>query len=225
VRRGLARADRIVTISSWSRQRLIDRFGVRAEKISILPLVPDPFFSPGSEPRDYPEPFVLAVGAGEARKNIGFLIDAFARAFPAGDVRLVVVGTPPASRRPTPAHMTLFARVDDLQLRHLYRTAAVVAVPSLAEGFGLVAAEAQACGTPVVAANTSALPEAVGSAGLLLDPTDPLAWQNALRELVRDAGASARYRALARSRWVGASDGGAVEVLCAAFQLAIHDRA
>jgi glycosyltransferase involved in cell wall biosynthesis len=205
------------------------RFGLTAERISVIPLSPAGFFSPGVEPSPYPEPFVLAIGASEARKNIAFLVDVFARAFPSGDVRLVVVGDPEpqAQRRlrATTAPITILPQIDDERLRRLYRTATAVAVPSLAEGFGLVAAEAQACGAAVIAANTSALPETVGDAGLLIDPRDADGWRDALRDLVRDPVTRARYRRLAAARWTSFSGGGMADALLAALQRSVDDGA
>jgi len=226
IRRAVAHARRIVTISRWSRAVLSARFGIPASKIAILPLVPDACFSPADEPSPYREPFVLAVGAGEQRKNVAFLAAAMARAFPAAEVRLVIVGRPGAAEAARfPPGTELLARVGDSELRRLYRTAAAVAVPSLAEGFGLVAAEAQACGAAVIAANTSALPEAVGPAGILCDPHDAGAWANALRELLYDPACNARFRALARTRWSNASASGMTDALLRTLELAIHDRA
>lgn len=227
IRRAVRRAAGIVTISHWSRDTLIERFALPPAAISVIPLGPDAFFFPGRETSPYGTPFVLAVGAGEARKNIGFLVDVFARAFPRGDVRLVVVGEPGTALRARIAAAALPVdlpeRIDDDALRRLYRTAAVVAVPSLAEGFGLVAAEALACGAVVVAANASALPEAVGDAGLLIDPHDGPAWISALRQLVSDPAAAAVYRARA-ARWKGASADRTTESLVAALERAVDDR-
>ncbi len=226
--RAVHAAARIVTISTWSRDALIERFGLPAARVSVIPLAPDAFFSPGRQPAPGVQPFVLAVGAGEERKNIGFLVDVFARAFPRGDVRLVIVGDPGGALRERIAASALPvdvpAGVDDTTLRGLYRSAAVVTVPSLAEGFGLVAAEAQACGAAVIAANAGALPEAVGDAGLLIDPRDARAWENALRELVYDPAAGAAYRARAVARWAGASAERTTQALIAALERAVDDR-
>jgi alpha-1,3-rhamnosyl/mannosyltransferase len=79
-------------------------------------------------------------------------------------------------------------------LRALYRAAAVALVPSLAEGFGLVAVEAMACGTPVLAANGSALPETTGGAAVLLDPADPEAWAREIRAVLDDGERAAMLR-------------------------------
>jgi glycosyltransferase involved in cell wall biosynthesis len=225
ISRAVATAARIVTISAWSRRTLLDRFGLAPDRLAVLPLVPDAYFVPGPETAPFAQPFVLAVGAAEERKNVTFLTAVVERAFPARDVRLVVVGTPPRTATTRPNAAIWLAGVNDSLLRRLYRTAAVVAVPSLAEGFGLVAAEAAACGAAVIAANTSALPEAVGQAGMLLDPHDAPGWERALRALLSDAALRAEYRARSRARWSDASVDGTVDALMRAFEFAVHDRA
>jgi len=68
----------------------------------------------------------------------------------------------------------------------LYTAATALIFPSLHEGGGLPVMEAMACGTPVVASNTSALPEVVGTAGMLLDPNDVQGWTNALTGVLAD---------------------------------------
>ena len=222
IRRAIRRAARFATISHWSRDALVARFGVARERFTVIPLAPDPIFRPGPETSPCGEPFVLAVGSGDARKNVAFLVAAMEDAFPHRGVRLVLVGAPDAAltRRLRTARIPVetLARVDDTALRRLYRTAAVVAVPSLAEGFGLVAAEAQACGAAVLAANTSALPEAVGDAGLTADPCDVNAWSGLLRLLVDDAAVRAGYGRLGAARWAGASAESTTDALLAALE-------
>jgi glycosyltransferase involved in cell wall biosynthesis len=228
VRRAIRDAAYLTTISAWSRDALIGRFALQPARIGIIPLVPDPYFSPGSERPPFAEPFVLAVGAGDCRKNVSFLLDVFARAFPAGDVRLVIVGAVPpaldARLRRSTLPVSNLTGVDDAGLRRLYRTAAAVAVPSLAEGFGLVAAEAQACAAAVIAADASALPEAVGDAGRLVDPRDRSGWSAALRELVCNSAVNAHFRERAAARWAGASAHQTADALLAALERTIDDR-
>ncbi len=74
------------------------------------------------------------------------------------------------------------------ELAQWYRAADLVAVPSHSESFGLVAVEAQACGTPVVAADVGGLPTAVGDAGVLVDGHDPRRWADHLEGLLLDPG-------------------------------------
>ncbi len=229
IRRAAARAAAVGTISAWARTALIERFALEPSRVSVFPLAPDPAFVPGAATSPYAEPFVLAVGTREKRKNIDFLIEVFARAFPDRDVRLVLVGEldPPQRRRSAAAGVVFNELIDvtDAELIRLYRTAAAVAVPSLAEGFGLVAAEAQACGAAVIAANTTALPEAVGDAGVLADPRDVTAWTPALRNLVRDAALNAYYRAAGAARWPPRSRERTTDAVLALFERAVDDRA
>ena len=89
-----------------------------------------------------------------------------------------------------------------LVLARLYQSATVVVVPSLWEGFGLAALEAMACGAPVIAATRGGLPEVVGDAGLLVDPTNVDALREAMYTLAGNEPlrATLRARGLARAR-------------------------
>ena len=167
------------------------------------------------------------VGAGEPRKNAHLLAGAFADAFAGREVQLVVVGSlaPDAEREARARAIALHIEsgIDDMRLRDLYRGAACVAVPSLAEGFGLVVVEAQACGAPVVASNASALPEAAGNAALLVDPHDRTGWRDALRSVVDDQAVALRLRALGVARFsLGRRDEAARAILAALRDLADH---
>jgi len=181
-------ATRIATISNWSRAQLSERFRIDPETIALLPLAPDPFFTIAREAPTSEKPFVLAVGSSEKRKNIDFLRQIVMSAFPNDELEFRVVGSDGEV-------------ADDMRLRHLYRTATIVAVPSLAEGYGLVAAEAQACGAAVIAASTSAIGEATGDAAVLLDPAYDEAWIDALRAIASDEPLRAKLGARAAARW------------------------
>ena len=102
------------------------------------------------------------------------------------------------------AHVALYPPVEAAVLADWFRAADVVAVPSFSESFGLVALEAQACGTPVLAANVGGLPKAVshGRTGLLVDGHDSARWSAELERLYDDAGLR---RALGYSAAVHAS--------------------
>ena len=89
-----------------------------------------------------------------------------------------------------------------LELLALYRSAAALAYPSRYEGFGLPLLEAMACGTPVIAAGTSSIPEVVGDAAVLLDPDDEAGWIESLTRVLDDESHAGRLRAagIARAR-------------------------
>jgi glycosyltransferase involved in cell wall biosynthesis len=76
--------------------------------------------------------------------------------------------------------------LNNREMAHLYSAAGVLAVPSFYEGFGLPVLEAMHCRCPVIASNRSSLPEVVGEAGILLEPTDVDAWAGSIRTVLHD---------------------------------------
>jgi glycosyltransferase involved in cell wall biosynthesis len=208
LRRAAREADRIATDSNWSATMIRKELRVPPERIATILLAPDPFFTPGDE-NDRATlpvaPYVMLVGAGEPRKNARFLVESFSDAFAHDGVTLVVVGSFSADAERAALERGIMLHreehASDVRLRALYRNAACVAVPSLAEGFGLVVVEAQACGAPVIASNASSLPEAAGEAAILLAPDDRAGWRDALREVTLDETVALRLRALGVSRW------------------------
>ena len=128
---------------------------------------------------------MLALGTDSPRKNLG-LLDRIAPALADAGLGVAIAGSGrsylPAS---APGSARRLGYVPDADLPALYAGAAAFAMPSLYEGFGLPCVEAMAAGTPVVAADRAALPEACGGAALLADPDDPDAFAAAL---VRAAG-------------------------------------
>jgi len=134
--------------------------------------------------------FVLALGTLEPRKNFAMLIRAWKKT---KDMDLVLagrdgwrfnnvkreIGSLKAEER---SRFHRLVNVSDELRRQLLLAASIATVPSLDEGFGLVALEAMQAGTPVMVANRGALPEVVGKAGLLLDPENEEAWTQSLNQ-------------------------------------------
>ena len=121
-------------------------------------------------------PYVLHAGGAAARKNLAALAEAWPRVYrERPHLRLALAGPPHPRRTELFEGMPgvrLLGRLPDELMPGLIAAAESVVVPSLSEGFGLPALEAMAAGVPVVSSNTSSLPEVVGDAGILVDPTD-----------------------------------------------------
>ncbi|CAL9329026.1 D-inositol-3-phosphate glycosyltransferase [Actinosynnema sp. ALI-1.44] len=152
---------------------------------------------PAEEPVDVPDRYVLAIGTIEPRKGFDVLVEATADL----GVPLVVVGPRGWGgvdlRAP---HVRLLGRLTDARLAYVLRRAAVLAAPSLAEGFGLPVAEAMAAGVPVVHSNAPALVEVGGGAGLVVPRGDRAALVEALRTVLSDEGVAHRIVAAGRAR-------------------------
>ncbi|WP_377645560.1 D-inositol-3-phosphate glycosyltransferase [Oryzobacter terrae] len=199
-------ADRLVANTDREASELVDLYGADPARVAVAePGVDLAVFTPGSvaEARaavGLPADAVVLgfVGRIQPLKAPDVLIRAAAemvRRDPALRSRLVVavlggdsgaavrspMGLPELAARLGVADLVRFVPpVDRPTLAQWYRAADVVAVPSHSESFGLVAVEAQACGTPVVATNTGGLPTAVGAGGILVDGHDTADWASAL---------------------------------------------
>lgn len=204
VPRAVERADHVIAVSEATRQDLIELYGTAPEKITTLYHGVNPEFSPVKDKARLAEvrqkyglgsrPFVLSVGTIQPRKNYVRLIRAFAQV--ETKAGLVIAGRPgwdyqtvyaEVARHKLADRVQFLGFVADSDLPALYSAATLFAYPSLYEGFGLPALEAMACGTPVIAANRSALPEVVGQAGRLVDPFEVEGWTAAISHLLHDA--------------------------------------
>ncbi len=205
------RAAAILTLSEYSKRDIVRRYCVPSEKVTVAPCAADPMYRPmRDEERDTGrlaeirakygtgERFILSVGNLQPRKNLRTLIEAYVKLRQADATRhkLVLVGREAwlhddifaAARASGYADELVFTGyVPDADLVALYNAADVFVYPSLFEGFGLPPLEAMACGTPTVTGNTSALPETVGEAALMVDPRDAEALAGALARVLGDA--------------------------------------
>lgn len=193
----------VITGSEFSRQDLIDTYGLDPERVRVTPYAAHPQFTrlPAEEIDRrlarfaIPPGYLLCVGNLQPRKNLRRLIEAYA-GLPS-EVRppLVIVGQAAwqyadifaAIRRHKLAedvHFTGFVQPHELVA--LYGGAAVFAYPSLYEGFGLPVIEALACGVPTLASNRSSVPEVAGDAALLVDPESVDDIRAGIERLLRD---------------------------------------
>lgn len=173
-------ADAIICISESTKNDLLKYFPA-AESKTVVTYLASEFkgdWSYGSEPTP-DRPYFLYVGSRTKEyKNFDTLLLAFSKAASINlDIILCVVGAPfNDEEQQYIAELKLTDRIQhygyasDTHLAKLYRCSVAFVYPSLYEGFGIPPLEAMACGTVVVAANSSSIPEVVGDAGILFDP-------------------------------------------------------
>jgi glycosyltransferase involved in cell wall biosynthesis len=197
-------ARRVIAISETTRRDLVYHYRVPESRIHVIPHGVDRRMRPADagavaevKRRLYlPDRYVLFVGTIQPRKNLGRLAEALRFVAQAGlPHKLVIAGKRgwladrvdsalnASGMADRIVHLGYVAAAD---LPALYSGADAFCFPSLYEGFGLPVLEAMACGTPVVAATTSAIPEVAGDAALLVDPTDPAAIGTALVRVLTD---------------------------------------
>ena len=202
-------ARRILTPSQYTRGRLVERFGISADKVVVNHWAPDGGCCAvtdhaaldaarerhGLRPG---QPYLFGFGASDPRKNTRRIIEAWA-GLPAAirsNLSLLLVGLqePALSEARARAEalapdggwsLRPFAREEDIAA--LLSGATALCYPSLSEGFGLPVLDAFACGTPVITSNSTSLPEVAGDAALLVDPTDVPAIRQAIEQVATSA--------------------------------------
>ncbi len=209
LRPALRQAAAVLVISNTTRQDLLDCYPLPGleDKVSVVPLGAANTVSAGPLPEGLEPGFILAVGTIEPRKNYPRLLAAY-RALRARTEAppLVIAGRPGWAYGDTiekiraEPGVRYLGHVDEPTLSALYESAAVLAFPSLYEGFGLPLLEAMAHGLPAVAGATGALPELAGEAAVLIDPEDVDAIASGLERVLGDEGLRARLRAASIDR-------------------------
>lgn len=182
------RANKIFTISSFSKNQICTRYGVSANKIDLAycGVAKDKFY-PGSAGIDHlnsrgisSKGYILSVGRLDPRKNLVNLVLAYSKS--SMQLPLVLVGQNGLrsgeiytiiEELAVSDKVFVFNDVAGIELEAIYRNAAFFVFPTYAEGFGLPVLEAMASGVPVIVSNTTSLPEVVGDAGILVNPHNP----------------------------------------------------
>lgn len=213
IRPAIARAQRVLTVSEYSRQRLIEWSGVKPEKIVVVGNGVDATFSPDGRKHAPGYPYIFYVRNTKPHKNVPKLLEAFAQ-MDVPDLRLVLSGAADETTRHQALTLGVYERVvfsgriSDEDLPAYYRGAEVITMPSLYEGFGLPPLEGMASGIPVVVSNTTSLPEVVGGAGLLVDPQDAESIADGLMQAITDSElrVEMRQRGLERAKMFNWND-------------------
>ena len=189
-------ASRILTVSEFSRQEIIEIYKVDPSKVIVTPNAIDTTMYHASIPEDtklamldkyhLTKPFFLYVGRIEEKKNIMNILHAFAN-FKSGrgigdPIKLLMVGTPglgfdlikkEIKRLGIEQHLQMPGYVPEDDMPGLYAAADALVFPSRYEGFGIPVLQAQAVGTPVITSNTTALPEVAGDGAIYVKPEEP----------------------------------------------------
>ena len=197
--RRLRAAARIIAVSEFARGEAIDAYGLRPERVVVVPEGLDPrYFEPIAGADEKPRS-LLFPGAPIGRKNLQAVLHCMARASPDSELgrsSLDITGARAEDFRNLAAlvrELGIEARVHWLgqvpsdDMPRLLAGASVVVYPSLYEGFGFPPLEAMAVGTPVVASNRASLPEVLGDAALQVDPTDRRALGEAIEAVLNRA--------------------------------------
>lgn len=191
--RAARKAAIILTVSHAAKADVVRMLGVAEEKVAVTHEAARPIFQPLRDPNKLeagrrelglPPEFILSMCAADPRKNLSTLVKAYAilpaalrRRFPLvimwGHDRLAEALSRQISELGLNGDV-LFRRsgAKSEELALLYSCASLFVFPSLYEGFGLPPLEAMACGTPVIAANNSSVPEVVGNAAILVEAKD-----------------------------------------------------
>ena len=202
-RRMLSRAAgwkgrRILTVSEYSKRRLVELGIGKREQISVIyngvdhieHVLADKSIV---EKLDLNVPFFVGLSTTEPHKNSGILLEAMADPGLA-DAQLVLIGGHASGRDfekegyKVPKNATFASFVTSEELRYLYQTSAAVCLPSLFEGFGLPALEAMYLGTSVIVTNRTAPPELCGEGAYYAPPENAEAWAGAMKSVLKGSG-------------------------------------
>jgi glycosyltransferase involved in cell wall biosynthesis len=208
-RRACNSADRLITVSEFSKKEMTELYEVPPDRVTVIPngvRAPAQLEAPSAQTqRRLMEHglegarYALYVGSVEPKKNIDLLLRAFRSVVDrlvGTDLKLAMAGprgTEPYDVDSRIKELGLTGRVSLLGFVHsdllevLYRNALLFVYPSLYEGFGLPPLEAMARGVPTIVSNASSLPEVVGDAAILVDSANPESLTNTLVDLVRDS--------------------------------------
>jgi len=185
------RSQAIITVSQYERDRIIQRLGIKREKIHVVynglnekhfnRNIPPARFEEVRIKYQLPQEFVLFIGNQTTRKNPVRAIEAYAK-YAASTDRPIPLVTPGLSEKfithklhqlQVPYSKDRFITpgyIADEDLPVLYALSKLFLFPSLSEGFGMPVVEAMACGTPVITSDISSLPEIAGNAAILVNP-------------------------------------------------------
>ena len=203
----LRAADRIITVSHFAKEQISGYLGISADRVCVLYNAVSEAFRPTSNQKSeptalkyrLPRNYLAFCGNINRRKNLPLLIRAFGlyvERNPGNDLELVICGHPGVGHVDVlnqihtldlSGRVKLLGHVSDEELSHILGRARAFVFPSLNEGFGIPVLEAMACGTPVICANKTALPEVAGDAAIYVTGTDAEELSSAIDKVLSDS--------------------------------------
>lgn len=188
------RAYKVVTFSQHSREQILEWAKVSPDRIEVVGCGVSCEFSPEGNRFDPGFPYLFYIGNTKPHKNVSGLLEAFATANIPKEVKLVArisgqnsLFVEQAKRLGIIDRMVFSGPISDAELPSYYRGAVALVFPTLYEGFGLPPLEAMASGTPVITSNVTSLPEVVGDAAVMVDPTRVEAIADGIEQVVGDS--------------------------------------
>ena len=202
VPKNLSRAQHIITISNFSKKRIVNEYPFIKNKISVIHHGVSSFFTPTKKTKS---DYVLYVGAMNEIKNFQTVIEIFLQPeFKEIPLKMILPGFSTFSQNLKTSQLLSKAKksdnieiinlVDQNTLRTYYQNAKLFLFPSFHESFGFPPLEAMACGTPVIVSNTTALPEVSGNAAVYVDPYSVTDITEKLQLLLTDKALRNTYR-------------------------------
>ena len=208
VRNSIKKSQYILTVSNFSKKEIVRTLGLSAEKIFVTyngvsslyqPVLDEQYIQYVRDIYGLPEKFILCVSNNKPHKNVHQLV----RAYCYSDVKVPLVLACPVDRSLISIaenygkkHLIYFSKfIEEQHLPAFYSMTDLFVYPSTYEGFGLPPLEALSCGTPVVVARSSSLPEVVGKHAIFANPYDFKAIADALELGIKDQGLRGQLRA------------------------------
>ena len=186
----------IITVSEFTKKDIAKEFGLDQNKFRVVHNgINNEFFYPKQNGPRPENSLIVTNSADTPLKGLNFLLEAVARVRRERHLTLTVIGQPKKDgiienlvKELKLGDIVRFTgRIENEEFADYYAKSTLAVVPSLYEGFGIPAAEAMACGVPLISTSGGALPEVVGDAGLVVPPADATALAQAITRLLDSA--------------------------------------
>jgi len=183
----------IITVSEFTKKDIAKEFSLDENKFRVVHNgINNEFFYPKQNGPRPENSLIVTNSADTPLKGLNFLLEAVAEIRTKQPIKLTVIGQPKkdgiienlVAKLGVADIVHFTGRIDNEEFADYYAKSTVAVVPSLYEGFGIPAAEAMACGVPLISTSGGALPEVVGDAGMIVPPADAKALAGAIMKLL-----------------------------------------